>query len=247
MFLNFVLRRTCEAILTFENDFSQNTTRALNQIRRLMDEGNLPSDGRLPTERELSEKFGCGRRTIRHALEVLETEGLIWRRQGKGTFAGQRPRATIGLAAEIVDEVDALGVMEARMGIEPQLAALCARRASGEDVERLRLLVERTVASCDSDASELWDGAIHRLIARIADNALLKAAFDLIDTVRMDEDWQQKRHMARSTETNALYHTQHMHIIDAIDARDAEGARDAMAQHLQSLTDNLRRTLADGP
>lgn len=233
--------------MSFEKDFSHNTTRALTQIRRLMDEGELPSDGRLPTERVLSQMFGCGRRTIRQALEVLEAEGLLWRRQGKGTFAGQPPRATLGLAAEIVDEVDALGVMEARMGIEPQLAALCARRATGEDVDRLRILAERTQASRDSDASELWDGAIHRLIARIAGNALLQAAFDLIDTVRMDEDWQQKRHMARSSDTNSLYHQQHMAIIDAIDARDANAARAAMAAHLQSLTDNLRRTLADLP
>ncbi len=232
--------------MKFDNDFSNNTTRALTQIRRLMEDGNLPSDGRLPTERVLSEQLGCGRRTIRRALEVLETEGLLWRRQGKGTFVGQPPRATVGLAAEIVDEVDALGVMEARMGIEPQLAALCARRATGEDVDRLRLLAERTLASADADASELWDGAIHRQIARIANNALLQAAFDIIDTVRMAEDWQQKRHLARSQETNTLYHTQHLQIIAAIDARDAEAAHAAMTQHLKALTDNLRRTLADG-
>ena len=233
--------------MTFEKNFSNNTTRALSQIRRLMEDGKLPSDGRLPTERELSEQFGCGRRTVRHALEALEAEGLLWRRRGKGTFAGQPPRAATGLAAELADEVDALGVMEARMGIEPQLAALCARRATGEDVDRLRVLAERTYASTDSDSSELWDGAIHRLIARIAGNALLQVAFDLIDTVRMGEDWQNKRHMARSTETTALYHAQHQQIIDAIDARDPDGARAAMAAHLQSLTDNLRRSLAENP
>ncbi len=231
--------------MTFENDFSNNTTRALSQIRRLVDEGDLPSDGRLPTERELCEQIGCGRRTVRQALEVLEAEGLLWRRRGKGTFAGQPPQANTGLAAEIADEVDALGVMEARMGIEPQLAALCARRASGEDVDRLRVLAERTKASTDSDSSELWDGAIHRLIARIAGNALLQAAFDLIDTIRTAEDWQHKRHMARSAETNSIYHEQHQQIIDAIDARNADAARAAMTEHLQALTDNLRRSLAE--
>lgn len=233
--------------MTFESNFSQNTSRALSQIRRMMEQGSLPPDGRLPTERELSEQIGCGRRTIRQALEVLEAEGLLWRRQGKGTFAGQRPRATLGLAAEIVDEVDVIGIMEARMGIEPQLAALCARRATGEDVERLRVLAERAGGSSGSDASELWDGAVHRLIARIAGNALLQAAFELIDAVRMDEDWQHKRHMARSAETIAMYDAQHSRIIDAIDARDAIGARDAMALHLQSLTDNMRRAMADTP
>ena len=107
----------------------------------------------MPTERELSEAFGIGRRTVRRALEVLEAEGLLWRRQGKGTFAGQPPGVATEMAADIVDEVDALGVMDARMGIEPQLAALCARRASAEDVDRLRLLADRTFGSADSDSS----------------------------------------------------------------------------------------------
>lgn len=231
--------------VNFDYVFSENTSRALSQIRRLIDENDLPSDGRLPTERELSEAFGFSRRTVRRALEVLEAEGLLWRRQGKGTFVGQPPKAATELAGEIADEVDALSVMEARMGIEPQLAALCARRASGEDVDRMRILAERTFGSADSDSSELWDGAMHRLIARIADNPILQAAFDLLDTVRVGEDWQHKRHLARTSETKALYHAQHMKIIDAIDRRDAAGARAAMSDHLQTLTDNLRKSLAD--
>lgn len=231
--------------MNFDSDFADNTTRALTQVRHLIEEGNLPSDGRLPTERELAERFGCGRRTIRRALEVLEAEGLLWRRQGKGTFAGQPPRAAKGLADEIVDEVDALAVMEARLGIEPQLAALCARRATAEDVDRLRMLAERTFSSADSDSSELWDGAMHRLIARIADNPLLLAAFDLLDAVRGAEDWQHKRHVARNAETKALYHAHHLQIIDAIDARDMEAARRAMTEHLQMLKYNLSRSLGD--
>ncbi len=233
--------------MNFDTAFSDNTTRALNQIRRLIEDGNLPTDGRLPTERELSEALGIGRRTVRRALEVLEAEGLVWRRQGKGTFAGQPPHAATGLAAGIADEVDALGVMEARMAIEPQLAALCARRATGDDVDRLRVLAERTRGSADSDSSELWDGAMHRMISRIANNPLLSAAFDLINEVRTGEDWQHKRQMARTPETSALYIAQHEAIIAAIDARDAEAARRAMIDHLRSLTDNLRRSLEQAP
>jgi DNA-binding FadR family transcriptional regulator len=86
---------------------------------------------------------------------------------------------------------------------------------------------------------------MHRLIARIADNPLLLAAFDLVDAVRSAEDWQHKRHMARTTETKALYHTQHTQIIDAIDARDMDAARNAMTEHLQMLRDNLSRSMGD--
>ena len=86
---------------------------------------------------------------------------------------------------------------------------------------------------------------MHRMIARIADNPILSAAFDLLDSVRMSEDWQHKRHMARTSETRAVYHAHHQKIIAAIDARDAEAASAAMIEHLRTLTDNLRWSLED--
>lgn len=231
--------------MNYEASVPSNTTRALAQIRRLIESGDLPPDGRLPTERELSEQLGLGRRTIRRALEALEAEGLIWRRQGKGTFIGQPPDPTGALAAEIADETDPMAVMEARLCIEPALAELCARRATGEDVDRLRLLAERTTASVDSDAAELWDGALHRLIARIAGNRLLMTAFALLDEVRMGEEWQSRRHRARTPETMALYDGHHRAIIDAIALRDGPAARRAMTEHLTVLSENMRRSAGD--
>src|SRR5690606_41847884 len=67
------------------------------------------------------------RRSIRLALEALEAEGLIWRRQGKGTFAGSPPDPTGALAAAIVGDTTPADIMEARLALEPALAALCAR------------------------------------------------------------------------------------------------------------------------
>lgn len=228
-----------------DRDHSDNTTRALDSIRRMIDEGRLPDDGRLPTERELAAEFGIGRRTVRRALETLEAEGLIWRKQGKGTFVGQPPDPTGVLAAEIASEVDPLVAMEARLCIEPALAELCALRATGEDVTRLRHLAARVAHPVDADSAELWDGALHRLIARIAGNRIMLTAFALLDEVRVGHEWQTKRHRARTPETMTLYAGQHQAIIDAIEARDGVGARAAMRAHLQSLSDNLRRSLEE--
>ncbi|SHE34414.1 transcriptional regulator, GntR family [Loktanella atrilutea] len=222
-----------------------NTSLALTRIRRMIDSGAVPNEGRLPTERELSQQLDVGRHTVRRALEVLEAEGLVWRQQGKGTFVGQPPQIITGLAAEIAGDVDALAVMDARLGIEPQLAALCARRATAEDVDRLRMLADRVSHAQDRDSTELWDGALHRLIARIADNRLLSVAFGLVDEVRGSADWQQKRDLARSPALLKLYDSQHMAIIDAIDARDPDAAQAAMTDHLVHLTRNLRDSLKD--
>ncbi len=218
-------------------------TAVLAAIRQLIDAGKLPADGRLPTERELAAELNCGRRTVRRALDALEQDGLVWRRQGKGTFAGQPRDPAEALAAEVAPDADPLAVMEARICIEPGLAELCALRATGEDVERLRQLAQRAARPMDADTAELWDGALHRAIARIAGNRVMLTAFALLDEVRLGADWQAKRHRARTPETATLYDSQHRQIIDSIQRRDGPAAFAAMRAHLTSLSENLRASL----
>ncbi|MEM6710670.1 MAG: FadR/GntR family transcriptional regulator [Pseudomonadota bacterium] len=216
---------------------------ALTAVRRFIDSGRLPSDGRLPPERELAAEIGCSRRAVRNALDALEKQGLIWRRQGKGTFAGQPPDPTEVLAAEIAPSVDPLDVMEARLCIEPALAELCALRATGEDVMRFRQLAWRASHPDDARTAEFWDGALHRAIARTAGNKIMLSSFSLLNEVRLGADWVEKRHNARTPESMTLYDSQHGTIIDAIEQRDGKGAFEAMREHLLALSDNLKLSL----
>jgi len=224
----------------------ENASEVLALLRRLIDAGDVRPDGRLPTERELSTRFGVGRTVLRSALDALEAEGLIWRKQGKGTFIGQPPDPKGRLAAEISDAADPISVMEARRCVEPELAALCARRAKPEDVMRLRHLAQRTSEAPDAQGAELWDGSLHRLIARIAGNPILLTAFSLVDEVRSNARWQQERERARSPELTRLYSSQHALIVDAIAAGDENVARAAMRTHLETLSLNLEQSRNGG-
>lgn len=221
---------------------SANVVRA--RLLAMIEGGGLPTDGRLPTERELSDSMGIGRRAVRSALESLLAEGLIWRKQGKGTFAGQPPDKTQVLAAEIVGETNVVEVMEARLCVEPVLAAMAARHALPDDIERMRNLAQRIVQAADSDSIELWDGALHRLIARTARNKPLLTAFSMIDEIRGNPSWRGVRQKARSMRSLQDRHAEHIEIINRIEAGDAAGAEAAMRKHLTTLADNLHRILS---
>lgn len=209
----------------------------------VIEQGGLPADGRLPTERELSESMRVGRRAVRHALESLLAEGLIWRKQGKGTFAGQAPDKTQILAAEIVGETNFTEVMEARLCIEPVLAGLSARHALPADIERMRNLARRTLEATDPDSIELWDGSLHRLIARTGLNKPLFTAFSMIDEIRANASWRGLRSKARSIETLKISDGEHHAVIDQIESGNASGAEAAMRHHLGTLAANLNRIL----
>ncbi|MGY6410087.1 MAG: FadR/GntR family transcriptional regulator [Alkalilacustris sp.] len=226
---------------------AENSHLALEALRRML--AGLPEGmaHRLPTERALAEELGISRRSVRRALEVLVSEGLVWRRQGAGTFAGPRlgteGRAEGGLAVP----VDPLEVMEVRLRMEPQIAQLAALRAGPEAVARVAALVARLDTTEDADERELWDSALHREIARATGNRMFLAIFDALDGARRDPRWRALRERARGGVPFALYQDQHRAIRDAIAAHDPVAAGDAMRAHLLSLNEALlRQTSLEG-
>lgn len=216
-------------------------------VRRYLEEyletGDLGPGGRLPTERELSELTGASRRLIRRVLAALEAEGLIWRQQGKGTFAGQPVEPVTALAAKINDTSDPIEVMEARLCIEPEIAALCATRATPDDVLRMWTLARHVYEVEDHEMTELWDSALHRLIAQCAGNRPLLMAFGLLDDTRATESWLDARVSARTNRSLRESHAQHIAIVSAIEAGDAGAAREAMRTHLISRITALSEAL----
>lgn len=216
------------------------STYALARLRAYIDDASRQTGDRMPTERQLSEQLGMGRRAIRRALEVLEAEGRITRRQGAGTFIGGASPAPAG--DSIVDTTNFFEIMEVRLRLEPQLAALAALRAKPEHITRLYELSDRIAQCLDADEGELWDGTLHRQIAEAAGNALFLSLFDIVNRVRQDAAWQAVRERARGgLAGHALPVAQHRAIIDAIAARDPQAAAEQMRMHLFMLQEKLIR------
>jgi len=215
--------------------------RTLSDLRQMISAGGIAADGRLPPERELAHALGVGRRVLRRALDVLESEGEVSRRQGRGTFVTARSNGVDGPLNGIFRHTNPLEVMEVRLTVEPTIARLASLRASRCDIERLRILVEETRAARDSEAYRQADAAFHRAIAEAARNALFLALFDALQALRQDETWERLGENGRCYKRQAVYAKDHREIFQAIAARDSERAQQAMYRHLS----DVQRLLAE--
>lgn len=217
----------------------RNSSLALERLRIIIDQLEMEARDQLPTERELSEQIGVGRRAVRRALEVMEAEGRIWRRQGAGTFIGSEPAQPERQIKDLPELSNMFEVMEVRLRLEPALAQLAAVRATPDDIATMRDLAAKVGSAEDMDSRELWDGALHRAIATAAGNTLFLALFDVVDRVRQDETWRHVREALRTHESTTLYKSQHVDVLDAIERRDPVAAEKCMRRHLLALQERL--------
>ena len=208
-----------------------------SRLRHAIETGGneLVRDGRLATERELMVAFGVTRRAVRGALGTLENEGLVFRRQGQGTFTHpvgpQAPRV-----ASLSNHTSPAEIMEVRREIEPALCRLSALRATPADIDQLQRLIDRGAEARTSHAYERWDSAFHAKIASTVRNSLFESLFQLIQTVRVEQKWTDLRAQTFNESRRDKLITHHRVILNAIAARDPDAAEESMRVHLASVT-----------
>ncbi len=200
---------------------TDNSSLALERLRALLRDLPPTGEARLPTERALAGQLGISRRSVRRALEVLEADGEVWRRQGSGTFAGPRPRP---IPIGDPHPLDPLEVIEARLAIEPQIARLAALRAEPAAISQIARIVARIEQATDADERELWDSALHREIACAAGNGIFVQILDALDKARLDDRWRALRERARAGGHVSAYQQHHRAICAAITTHDCNAA-----------------------
>jgi DNA-binding FadR family transcriptional regulator len=220
-------------------ELTQRAPLALSRLRRLIAEGIAEEDGRLPPERHLAERLGVGRRSLRRALGVLEEEGHIWRRQGKGTFV-RDAKAPFDLhLGRISQHTNPIEVMEMRLALEPVAARLAALRASRCDLDRLRRLAEETRSARRASDYERADTAFHRRIAEAARNALCLALYDAMADLLRGLACERLTENGRCFNRQAVYADFHDQLVEAIAARDGDRAEKIMYAHLRDVQQNI--------
>jgi DNA-binding FadR family transcriptional regulator len=201
-------------------------------MRDFLDRARRMNISQLPPEPRLAEEIGVTRSRLRVLLKRMESENLIWRQVGKGTFLGERTM-TSNLAA-LPDRVSPVEALEARIGIEPQLAALAAQRASPLEIEEMQSLHARM---SDIKAIEQWsecDRRLHRLVAKAARNTLLLVIYDIVRE-SVPRDLIKRQLAVLGTEARGEANAEHAGYIDAIAQRDPQSAERLMREHLISV------------
>jgi len=218
---------------------------ALIQLRAWLAQRELPTDGRLPPEREFAEMLGVSRGDLRKALAALERNGELWRHVGKGTFFGAKPEDELSGVGAVAEQSSPLEVMNARILIEPILCRQAAVNATGAHIEELgRCLVAQREAQTWRQY-ENADNRLHRMIAVASGNIVLLALFDQLNAIRRAVVWGRLRDNAAAPPHDHHSFAQHDTIVTAIGERDQDVASQAMRMHLEDVRDGLIRTTTD--
>ena len=205
-----------------------------------------PGDA-LPSERELTENFAVGRSSIREALRMLESQGLITSVNG-GAFVVADAANPLNSSLQLVFALDdATGVhdlFELRRIIDCEAAALAAERRTDDQLEEMGLAIaamEETLPAHD-EAFVLADLRFHLAIAEATGNRLILYSMQAArDVVR--QALEQVVNVPRSPESAIV---EHRAVLEAVTARNPDWARNAMRDHLQRVERDAEKGVSNG-
>jgi len=219
------------------------------QLEQLLLQGDRKPGDKFYSETELTEMFEVSRATVRQALTILETKGLIQRKQGKATHLTAATNGEVGplgmpgaadtdAAHTVTDLIEVMSnipktllsdPMEVRMIMEPTLTSLAAKRATEEDIARLEECIrEQEVQIKKKAISFEQDRAFHFAIASATKNEMMiSMVTNLHDLLYAS---QYRSHLSEAASKGSL--ESHKKILKAIKSGDAQKAYDAMLKHL---------------
>jgi GntR family transcriptional repressor for pyruvate dehydrogenase complex len=214
---------------------------AVEQLRELILKGALAPEEKLPTEQELSRQFHVGRSSIREALRVLESEGLVEVRRGLGAYVTTRPvRQSLKseIAGWLAQRSESLAqLLDVRECIEGLTASLAASNATGDFIEHLRQnLAELSALVNQVEGNELetierlsqLDASFHLMISQASGNDLAEEILAHIIPAFNEGN----KAVVLIGQPYRELEEEHRAIFEAIQTRNAEMAEKVMRAHI---------------
>lgn len=209
-------------------------------------EGSLAPGVKLPTEAAIMEEFGVSRTVVREAISRLQAAGLVETRHGVGTFVvGMGDPSTFRISPDQLGTLqDVIAVLELRIAVETECAALAAVRRSPENLVALRAALAAFTAALEAGRDAVGpDFQFHLEIAKSSQNhhfvdLMATLGGMMIPRARLEPP-------GPLTPERQVYlrrvNSEHESIVDAISRQDPEAARAAMRTHLANSRERRRR------
>ena len=215
-------------------------------LRQRLAPGRARPGDRLPPEKELSERLGLSRSSMREAVKALEVMRVLDVRQGDGTYVTSlEPRLlleALSFVVELHSDDSVLELFAVRRILEGAAVSLAATRIDEAGIARLRELTASVDSSSSVEGLVAHDLEFHRAIATAAGNGYLASLLDSLssDTVRA-------RIWRGLTQENAVSRTltEHELIVQALENGDAELAHALTLVHISGVEQWLRAWVPD--
>lgn len=203
-----------------------------DEIIQLIKDNHMEPGDRLKNEYELAQDLSVGRGTVREAIKILVSRNILEVRQGAGTFVSSKngiPEDPLGLTFIKNDGSLMLDVLDVRLIIEPEIAAMAALNASPRQLERLIKqcdIVEKLIIN-DEEYQEA-DALFHQRIAECSANKVVNKLIPVINSsVELNITWTKDQYKKMTI-------IEHRAIVRAIERKDSNGAKYAMITHLNT-------------
>lgn len=209
----------------------------INQIKNLIETGQLKPGEKLPAERKLSEKLSVSRSAVRDAIKKLEFYGIVKTHPQSGTIvAGMGISALQGLISEILnmDAKDFKSLVETRIILERNSAGMAAERRTDDNIVKIRIALDNYKTRVNQGLNTVEEDLMFHLeIAEASKNPILKSMMmviipDIINNyIKYD--------VCSSDGLTKNRFAEHEQILEHIINQDAEGASKAMEMHLNDI------------
>lgn len=224
----------------------------IENIKGMITRGELKCGERIPSERELAARFNVSRVPIREALKILEYMGVLDSSRGDGTYVKNI------VVEDLIGKLDfpmtatadtLMDLLELRISLETFAAFYAAQRRTKEDIEALRQTIgdmreAKKLPNMDAGSVQKLreiSYEFHRLLVRSAHNSVLSSVYENLYEL-LDVSRQFTTNHSGISYNSILAHEA---IFNRIVQRDADGAREAMEEHLSDVRVNLSSRLAE--
>ena len=203
----------------------------VDQIKSMVRRGNLTPGDKFPSERQLSELLKAGRSSIREAMKVLETIGLIQRKRGATVLCDPAEMEYSALWLDASHQ-EIHEVFETRKLMEIGLSGLAAERATREDI---KAMAESIASTYDMHTVITSDVSFHRALAHAAKNSVSSQVYNMVTRLlfQTHKYYLRMENIENQEGFFKKFLAQHNKILTAVESHDAEDAKKAMEEHLE--------------